>query len=139
MDIDLRISCVVEKCISVYEEYKKLSETVSGNRLGKFPEYVVIRQIKTIPGKTKLSNKREVISIWKYENSILQLLENDINIELVRDGMYYDVAQFWFEIEGDNVKMSYTFGPRFGRGIHYDLLKDDLGWTVYNEKNLWTS
>lgn len=117
---------VIEKCIDIFERVRNVEPT-EGNNYGKPPKCAQITYFKTIPGKTKLSNKRENIQYWKYQNEELKSVNSIKDRSMfVRDGMYYDIASFDFEIKVDSVILIYTMGPRFGRCIEYKI-KDENG------------
>jgi len=117
---------IIEKCIDIFERVRNV-ESTEGNNYGKPPESAQITYFKIIPGKTRLSNKREHIQYWKYENEELKSVNSIKDRSMfVRDGMYYDIASFDFEIKVDSVILIYTMGPRFGRCIEYKI-KDENG------------
>ena len=116
----------IEKCIDIFEKVSNLGIS-EDDRYGKTPKSAQITYFKTIPGKTRLSNKREHIQYWKYENEELKSVNSIKDKSMfVRDGMYYDIASFDFEIKVDSVILIYTMGPRFGRCIEYKI-KDENG------------
>lgn len=137
--MDVIYQAVLEKCISIYEEFRN-SEELQGNIYGMFPKCVQITQFKTIHGKTKLSNKKENIQFWKYENTELKSVEviRDSTLFL-RDGMFYDVASFSFEIEEEKVILEYIFGPRFGRGLEFKIRHENNRILLGDEKHIWVS
>ncbi|MBQ3558108.1 MAG: hypothetical protein IJA07_01180 [Agathobacter sp.] len=137
--MDLICQAALEKCISIYEEFRN-TEGLQESIYGVFPKCVQITQFKTILGKTKLSNKKENIQFWKYENAELKSVEIIRDSTLfIRDGMFYDVASFSFEIEEEKVIIEYIFGPRFGRGLEFKIEYENNHVLLGNEKHIWVS
>ena len=130
---------VIEKCIDIFERVRNV-ESTEGNNYGKPPKCAQITYFNTISGKTKLSNKREHIQYWKYENEELQSVNSIKDRSMfVRDGMYYDIASFDFEIKVDSVILIYTMGPRFGRCIEYKIKDENGKVKLDNGEILWVS
>lgn len=130
---------VLEKCISIYKEFGK-PEELQENKYGTFPKCAQITYFKTIHGKTKLSDKKENIQYWKYESAELKSVETiQDRAHFVRDGMFYNVASFDFEIEEETVTIMYTFGPRFGRGIEFKISYENNQIVLVDEKYIWVS
>lgn len=137
--MELICQAVLEKCISLYEEFRN-TEGLQENIYGVFPKCVQITQFKTIHGKTRLSNKIENIQFWKYENTELKSVEIIRDSTLfIRDGMFYDVASFSFEIEEEKVIIGYIFGPRFGRGLEFKIRYENNRILLCDEKHIWVS
>ncbi len=132
------LNLALEKCISIFEENKKGTQPLDVDVYGKFPEYALFYYREVIPGKTRLSNKDNILQAWEYSEKKLKETSN-MDIEVNKSGMYYDVAKFHFEIESEKVKIQYVFGPRFGRCIEYSIKKDNGKISIVDEKVIWVS
>lgn len=79
---------------------------------------------------------------WLYENGSLK--ETDMKREIdkeQRNGMYYLEAAFEFSIDMDNrqVYLNICCGPRYARGIKFELGKNGNSVCLCNDKVLWVS
>lgn len=136
--VELICECAISKCISIYEELKKSFGDLQESNYGSFPQYIFIEYYKTINGRTKLSNKRERIKMWEYENKKLKVLEKkQEDLQSVVEGMFYKEGKFSFEIESEKVRMQYVLGPRNGRCIEYEIKEESGKVLLCNEKTIW--
>ncbi|MGN0245527.1 MAG: hypothetical protein ACI4DK_06155 [Lachnospiraceae bacterium] len=130
---------VLEKCIHIYEEIRG-TEDLYTEEYGKFPQCMQIEFFRTISGKTKLSDKKESICFWKYENGKLETVPEIRDQSLfTRDGMFYNIADFKFEIKERHILIQYVLGPRFGRGIEFEIIYKNGDIFFGNEKVIWVS
>lgn len=137
MQADPVVEAVVEKCIAIYKEIGKVEEKPDEKVYGRFPRSAYIEQQKTIPGKTKLSSVRETINIWKYEE---EKLFHDVRVPVpIISKMYFDRAHFVFEIMEHKIRFEYYFGPRYGRGMEFDIVRADDTVRLANERHIWVS
>ena len=134
------IQIVLEKCISIFEEEKSSSKEVDEEKYGKFPERATI-ELYIIKNKTKsLWVKGDSVEFWEYSSGELSSIACLREEELVRSGMYYyNRASFSFAIEEDKVRLSCVFGPRYGRGLEYDIIYTQERIQLVNEKCIWVS
>lgn len=129
----------LEQCILIYENARG-AEKLQGDVYGTFPQSAQITQVKTIFGKTKLSDKKEKIQFWKYENKELVKVETIKDREhFLRDGMFYNVASIDFEIMGEKIRIVYVFGPRFGRCVEFEIKYENGIIFLGEEKHIWVS
>lgn len=138
--IELICECALSKCISIYESSKMSVENLQDYRYGGFPQAIFIEYFKIISGKTKLSNKREIIKVWEYKNKELEVVEKkEVDRSPAIEGMFYKKGCFSFEIEAEKVRVQYVLGPRYGRCIEFEIKKENGKVLLCNEKILWVS
>lgn len=136
-ETDPVVEAVLEKCISIYKEIGKNEEKLDEKAYGRFPSVAYIEQQKTIPGKTRLSSVRETIEIWKYEG---EKLYHDVRVPVpIVSKMYFDRAHFVFEIMDHKLRFEYYFGPRYGRGMEFDIVETGDTVQFVNERHRWVS
>ena len=136
-ETDPIVEAVLEKCISIYKEIGINEEKLDENAYGRFPSVAYIEKQKTTPGKTRLSSVRETIEIWKYEE---EKLCHDVRVPVpIASKMYFNRAHFVFEIIDHKLRFEYYFGPRYGRGMEFDIVETGDTVQFVNERNRWVS
>lgn len=132
---------VVNKCIDVFNEIRSHAKRDDASVYGRCPETAYIKQYVTVKGRTKLSDARNTLSIWKYEKNELCAQKKDILIpKPVISNMYYDRALFEFEIlDESTVSLQYCLGPKYGRGLKYDIVWENDAILLGNERTIWVS
>ncbi len=135
------IMAAVNRCIAIFDEIRSHAQIEDVNIYGRCPETAYIKQYVTVKGRTRLSDVRNTVSIWKYEKNELFAQEKDILIpELVVSNMYFDRAIFEFEIsEESTVSLQYYLGPRYGRGLKCDIVRENNAILLGNERTIWVS
>ncbi|MDE6761081.1 MAG: hypothetical protein K2J90_10455 [Lachnospiraceae bacterium] len=136
------IDLVIQKCIELFElEQQKVDFLPNGINYGKPPKTAIIAyglgEMKKIGYQITDIQKK-----WLYENGCLE--ETDMtrerNLEQ-RSGMYYSEAYFDFSFDTDNywVYLNISFGPRYARGVRFELMQEENTISLCNDKVLWVS
>ena len=135
------IDLLIQKCIELFEQEQKTDFPKDGINYGKPPQTAIIAyglgEMKKVGYLITDIQKK-----WLYENGCLKEtdLKREINLEQ-RNGMYYSEASFGFSFDTDNhwVYLNICYGPRYGRGIRFELKQEGNTLSLCNEKILWVS
>lgn len=140
LDSDI-IGSVLKKCIELLEQEQKADFPKDGINYGKPPKTALIAYGIGKMGKAGC-RITDIQKKWLYENGSLK--ETDMKREIdkeQRNGMYYWEAAFEFSIDMDNrqVYLNICYGPRYARGIKFELGKNGNAVCLCNDKVLWVS
>lgn len=135
------IDLMIRKCIELFEQERRHDFPQNSISLGEPPKTAIIAygfgEMKAMGYLITDIQKK-----WLYENGHLQ--ETDIKREIdieQRNGMYYLEARFDFAFDTDNhlAYLNVGYGPRYARGIRFELAQKEDGIFLCNEKILWVS
>lgn len=135
------IDLVIQKCIELFEREQKNDFSQSGINCGKPPKTAIITyglgEMKKVGYLITDIQKK-----WLYENGCLK--ETDLKRKInpaKRNGMYYSEASFDFAFDTDNhwVYLNLCYGPKYGRGIWFELKQEGNILSLCNDKILWVS
>lgn len=139
-NIDI-VNLVLQKCIELFEQEQKADFPQDGINYGTPPKAALIayglgKMKKVAYQITDIQRK------WSYEYGCLK--ETDIRREIdrkQRNGIYYLEASFEFALDTDNhwVYLNIYYGPRYARGIKFELEQEENRVVLCNEKVLWVS
>lgn len=132
------IDLMIQKCIELFELEQQKAFPQDGINYGKPPQTAIIEY-----GLGEIGDQiTDVQKKWLYKNGCLEEtdMEREVNLEQ-RNGMYYSEAYFGFFIDMDNhlVYLNICYGPRYGRGIQFELKQEETIVYLYNDKVLWVS
>ena len=132
---------VIQKCIELFEQEQNADFPKDGINYGKPPKTLLIAYGIGKMGKVGC-RITDVQKKWLYENGCLKEtdIQRTINKEQ-RNGMYYLEASFEFSVDTDNrqVYLNICYGPRYARGIRFELGQKDNTVCLCNDKILWVS
>lgn len=135
------IDLVIHKCIELFEQEQTADFPKDGINYGTPPKAVLIayglgKMKKAVYQITDIRKK------WVYQNGCLE--ETDIRRDIDREqrrGMYYLEASFEFALDtGDQgVYLNIYYGPRYARGMKFELEQKENRVFLCNDKVLWVS
>lgn len=138
------VHALLEECIKVFEELRK-SFQADGINYRTFPVVAVVVYKKgkiTKFGRCYKKGKTE--GVWRIEDGkyTVQPL-SDMAVHEPISNVFFKEGDFdiCFDLDKKEAYLSYQFGPRFGRGLSYELVVDDLKENIEckNPKVIWVS
>ena len=109
--------------------------------MGSPPKTLVVHQIRQYRAEGMCLD--DTIAAWKVTEKSVQKLY-DLSVEPIReptDGMYYQEGCADFSISPDSKKniIEWQVGPRYGRGLRYDIVLNDSNVILHKDADLWVS
>lgn len=130
---------LINKCIEFFNIIVLNNE--QDDDYGKLPQCLIIEYNEAMR-KTEHHYKLTLTKRWKYCNGIVSTESlTGIDEDNPISGMYYERAnaQFYWDLEKSKAFVNITFGPRYGRGYSFNLLKQNGEYILENEHLEWTS
>ena len=134
------IDLMLQKCIELFEQEKQKAD-YDIKKYGEPPKTAII-----IYGLGEMTEGGYLITgirqKWIYENGCLKETDMKREVQLEpRSGMYYLEARFEFSFDADKdeAHLNIGYGPRYARGIRFELVQEENQVLLCNDKVLWVS
>lgn len=136
---------VLKECIRIFTENKK--SNYEEFNMGEFPQSaIVVYNTEGTEDGNGYDNLDTIEEVWEIKGDSYEVRGiNYTGIPRLRNpisGAYYPRAEFYFNIDmvKKEVYLTYIFGPRYGRGLKYQIQTDEEECEImalFNPKDLW--
>lgn len=135
------INLMIDKCIELFEQEQKAEFPKDGINYGNPPKRALIAY--GVGGKKMIAYQiMDIQKKWLYENGYLKVTDVKRIVDRnQKNGMYYSEAsfEFTFDTKKGAAYLNICYGPRYARGIRFELEQKENKAILSNEKVLWIS
>ncbi len=140
---DAALTALLNQCASILDSIREAFRQIGQERCGAVPSSAIVKYDEHGDTDPASHFKSGTLHTWKLEQGGCTVTGNDVrHRQEPLSGMFFSQAAFWisFDLEKRTASLIYQAGPRFGRGLAYDLVFSGTGDAVLeHEQVIWVS